>query len=180
MEDCRIVKQNFARSIAREEYAIYKNGVFNFAWFNKSGSLEYWVYQPYWIVFEIPCYGVKWGAYDRIDYTPWNVTLKTCESLDLILHRALKSQGQTFGTFDAGNIRFCFEEVWIPSYPFLEEPPIEYKDFRIHPKYFYIKHVNGSVNFKSPNIADFKRLAGVKSYYIDDGLPLHDYMYDYW
>jgi len=131
-------------------------------------------------VFEIPCYGVKWGAYDRMNEVPFDATIKTCEPLELKLHHALKSQGQTFGTFDAGSIRFCFEEVWIPSYPFLEEPPIEYQSFKIRPKYFYIRHENGSIDFRSPTIADFKRLAGMKSHYVDDGSTSPDYMYDYW
>lgn len=181
LEDCRLLKQQFRDSIMRNEYVLYKDGTFSFAWFNETGSLEYWSLRPKWLITERLCRDLGvYGAHVLLEVPPSNATLKSCDQLETLLYSTMKSQQMTDGTCDVGNTRFCFEDIETPHYPYPENPPFEYASYKIRPRYFYEKDKDGKLSYKSPTIAEYQRLLKKKSDYIDDGFPDSDYLYDYW
>jgi len=172
----------WAKSILKEEYAVYRDGHLNFALFNTSGFLEYYYVMGTRYSYEVPC---QPAAYVRPVYSKeifsHQLNLKNCMDFHTFLWtKADEYLHPSYNGYYEGNLgAFCYSNDWYQPFPIRTEVPDEYKNYRIRTEKFYV-NTTRSRYFKSPSISDYKRLLRRGVIFIDDGTDPSDYLYDYW
>jgi len=163
------------------EFAIaYKDRV-DYAWFNNTGHLQYYITKGIHYVFEISCDIPTVYQYVYVDRSrPSGYdNLKDCLSLFAsLVSKALEYPHKTYANYwHQGGV--CFSHAWHDKFPVQSKPPPEFANYRIRSSRFFLNTFYGR-RFKSPTIAAYQRFIHRALPYIDDGTPEPDYVDDYW
>lgn len=178
LEECRSHLSGYAKTYLPAAFAIAYKGRIDYAWFNYTGHLQYYISKGIHYVFEISCDipTLYQRVYDDRIYT---VSVEDCQDLFTSLtSKALEYSHKTYANrWYQGGV--CFSHAWHDKYPVQSKPPPEYASYRIRPARFYLNTFYGR-RFKSPTIAAYQRFIHRGLPYIDDGTPEPDYIDDYW
>ena len=167
----------------KEEYATFSEGRLAFAHFNEQGTLDIYYVSDTRYCYEIPCDTTSPIRYTA-EYRWFSSELSWGNCFDL--HRYLWQIADQFlqpsynGMYDGLLGKFCYSNDNYQPFPYKGALPNKYKNYRIRASKFYAVGEDGKKHFKSPTLADYKRMVAKQPDFIDDGTEEYDYLYDYW
>lgn len=181
LEECRYYYYLWGSAIMNT----YALNATRFALFDRTGHVDYFVNGGLHYAYEVPCNpashnSVMQGSRNHtMDYKA-NVCFYACWNFTSFFVNQRKQLYNPLNTLYKGpQGEFCFGIAFEPNFPRMRQTPFPLSTYRINADKFYVTAPSGRRLFKSPTIADYRRIVAKKMPYLHDNSDL-DYVYDYW